>query len=104
MSEGPTVQSSTPTNPKNQWTLMSLQLCYLSHHQKSHLLGVTSFSGLCSWLSILLLETKKKDEHIEEGATPVSISAAKTAPIAEKSLHSPSVTKPVTLREPIPED
>ena len=49
--------------------------------------------------------TKKKDEHIEEeGATPVSISAAKTTPIAEKTLHSPSVTKPVKLREPIPED
>uniref|UniRef100_A0A7N2QXM9 Uncharacterized protein n=1 Tax=Quercus lobata TaxID=97700 RepID=A0A7N2QXM9_QUELO len=49
--------------------------------------------------------TKKKDEHIEEeGATPVSISASKTAPIAEKTLHSPSVRKPVTLQEPIPED
>ena len=49
--------------------------------------------------------TKKKDEHIvEEGATPVSISIAKTAPIVEKTLHSPSVTKLVKLREPIPED
>ena len=51
------------------------------------------------------MRTKKKDEHIEEeGATPVSIPAAKTAPTAEKTLHSPSVTKPVKLQEPIPED
>ena len=39
-----------------QWTLIGLQLCHLSHHPKSHFLGVTSFSGLCSWLSMLLLE------------------------------------------------
>ena len=51
------------------------------------------------------MQTKKKDAHIEEeGATPVSIPAAKTAPIAEKPIHSPSVTKPVKLQEPIPED
>ncbi|XP_030969008.1 uncharacterized protein LOC115989457 [Quercus lobata] len=52
----------------------------------------------------LFVRTKKKDEHIKEGATLVSISAAKTAPIAKKTLHSSSVTKPVKLREPIPED
>ncbi|KAL4625771.1 hypothetical protein ACB092_05G048300 [Castanea dentata] len=53
----------------------------------------------------LFVWTKKKDEHIEEeGATPVSIPTAKTAPIAEKTLHLPSVTKPVKLWEPIPED
>ena len=39
-----------------QWTLIGLQLCHLSHHPKSHFLSVTSFFGLCSWLSILLLE------------------------------------------------
>ena len=51
------------------------------------------------------MRTKKKDEHRkEEGATPVSISPAKTAPVAEKTLHTPFVTKPVKLREPIPED
>nr|POE69290.1 hypothetical protein CFP56_42867 [Quercus suber] len=46
----------------------------------------------------LFVETKKKDEHIEEeGATPVSIFVAKTAPIAEQTLYSPSITKPVKL-------
>ena len=50
------------------------------------------------------MRSKKKDEHIEEGATPVSIPATKTAPIVEKTLHSPSVTKLVKLREPIPEN
>ena len=56
-------------------------------------------------MAYLFVRTKKKDEHIkEEGVTLVSISAAKTAPIAEKTLHSQSVTKPMKLREPIPED
>ena len=32
------------------------------------------------------MRTKKKDEHIEEGATPISIPTAKTTPIAEKKL------------------
>ena len=51
------------------------------------------------------MRTKKKDEHIEEGATPVSIPATKTAPIVEKTLqYSPSITKPVKLQEPISED
>ena len=51
------------------------------------------------------MRTKKKDEHIkEEGATPVSTYPAKTASVAEKTLHTPFVTKPVKLREPIPED
>ena len=50
------------------------------------------------------MRTKKKDEHIEEGATPVSIPATKTAPIVEKTLHSPYITKPVKLQEPISED
>ena len=50
------------------------------------------------------MRTKKKDEHIEEGATPVSIPATKTAPIVEKTLRSPSITKPVKLQEPISED
>ena len=51
------------------------------------------------------MRSKKRDEHIEEeGATPVSIPVAKTAPIAEKTLHSPSFTKPVKLWEPILED
>ena len=51
------------------------------------------------------MRTKKKDEHLEEeGATPVSIPATKTSPIAEKTLPLPPVTKPVTVREPIPED
>uniref|UniRef100_A0A7N2LL62 Uncharacterized protein n=1 Tax=Quercus lobata TaxID=97700 RepID=A0A7N2LL62_QUELO len=60
---------------------------------------------LCSLRAYLFVRTKKKDEHIEEeGATPVSIPIAKTAPAAEKTLHSPSVTKPVKLQEPIPED
>lgn len=40
---------------RRQWRL-GLQLRHLSSPQKSHLLGVTSFSGLCSWLSILLSE------------------------------------------------
>ncbi|KAL4625714.1 hypothetical protein ACB092_05G045600 [Castanea dentata] len=53
--------------------------------------------NLCT-LAYLFVWTKKKDEHIEEeGATPVSIPTAKTAPIAEKTLHSPSVTKPGEL-------
>ena len=50
------------------------------------------------------MRTKKKDEHLEEGATPVSIPATKIAPIAEKTLHLPSVTRPVKLQEPISED
>ena len=50
------------------------------------------------------MRTKKKDEHIEEGATPVSIPTTKTAPIVEKTLHSPSIKKPVKLQEPISED
>ena len=51
------------------------------------------------------MQTKKKDEYIkEEGATPVSISTAKTTPIAENTLHSLFVIKPVKLQEPIPED
>ncbi|KAK7854696.1 hypothetical protein CFP56_031044 [Quercus suber] len=63
---------------------------------KETLLGVTTY---------LFVWTNKKDEHIdEEGVTPVSISVTKTAPIAEKTLHSPSVTNTVKLREPIPED
>ena len=32
------------------------------------------------------MRTRKKDEHIEEGATPVSIPATKTVPIVEKNL------------------
>ncbi|KAK7835807.1 hypothetical protein CFP56_023031 [Quercus suber] len=57
------------------------------------------------WPMLVAVNLAIGDEHIEEeGATPVSISAAKTAPIAEKNLHSPSVTKPVKLREPIPGD
>ncbi|KAL0010135.1 hypothetical protein SO802_005243 [Lithocarpus litseifolius] len=54
------------------------------------------------------LGLRKKKWSIQEdfrgGATPVSIPTAKAAPIAEKILHSPSVTKPVKLWEPIPED
>ena len=50
------------------------------------------------------MRTNKKDEHIEEGATPVSIPATKTAPIVEKTLRLPSISKPVKLQEPISED
>lgn len=39
----------------HQWGF-SLQFRHLSSPQKSHLLGVTSFSGPCSWLWILLSE------------------------------------------------
>lgn len=55
---------SSNRNPRNfphrrrlrrQWGL-SLLLRHPSSPQKSHLLGATSFSGLCFWLSILLLE------------------------------------------------
>ena len=50
------------------------------------------------------MRTNKKDEHIEEDATPVSIPATKTAPIVEKTLRLPSISKPVKLQEPISED
>ncbi|KAF3951271.1 hypothetical protein CMV_023059 [Castanea mollissima] len=66
---------------------------------------MSMMSNMLDRQTYLFVWTKKKDEHIEEeGATPVSIPTAKTAPIAEKTLHLPSVTKPVKLWEPIPED
>ena len=57
----------------------------------------------------VLLRTRKKDTSttVEEGAsdvpsTPVSTTAATTAPITEKPL--PSIVEPVVSRDPIPDD
>ncbi|KAH7565465.1 hypothetical protein JRO89_XS09G0212300 [Xanthoceras sorbifolium] len=56
----------------------------------------------------VLVRTRKKDTSttVEEGAsdptTPVSTTAATTAPIAEKPL--PTIAEPVKLRDPIPVD
>ncbi|KAL5755743.1 hypothetical protein ACOSQ2_020489 [Xanthoceras sorbifolium] len=57
----------------------------------------------------VLVKTRKKDTSttVEEGAsdlptTPVSNTAATTAPIAEKPL--PTIAEPVKLRDPIPVD
>ncbi|KAK4839701.1 hypothetical protein QYF36_024144 [Acer negundo] len=56
----------------------------------------------------VLVRTRKKDTAVEEGesdvvpSTPVSTTAATTAPIGEKP--SPSIVEPVMLRDPIPVD
>ncbi|XP_050160943.1 uncharacterized protein LOC126634458 [Malus sylvestris] len=50
----------------------------------------------------LFMRTKKKD--IEEDVTTTVPTTAQTTPTTEKPLPSPSITEPVKLREPIPED
>ncbi|XP_068336036.1 uncharacterized protein [Pyrus communis] len=50
----------------------------------------------------LFMRTKKKD--IEEDMTTTVPTTAQTTPTTEKPLPSPTVTEPVKLREPIPED
>ncbi|KAF8393530.1 hypothetical protein HHK36_021774 [Tetracentron sinense] len=56
----------------------------------------------------LFVREKKKDTGVKDGeaaadvpSTPI---ASSTTPVPEKPLHSPAITEPVKVRQPIPED
>lgn len=52
----------------------------------------------------IFMRTKKKDEVIEEGAVPTTSAAAVAASVSEIPVTPATVTEPVKLSEPIPED
>ncbi|BBG98861.1 hypothetical protein Prudu_008370 [Prunus dulcis] len=58
-----------------------------------------------TFVAYLFMRTKKKDTDVEEEVTTTVSTTTQTTPTTtEKPLPLPTITEPVKLREPIPED